>query len=64
MKAAELDDVAQTLAIALLYKGRKRVNDAAEMTARITAEKLVEHLHRCGFVIMRKEATAQGPDVQ
>ena len=64
MKSAELDDVAQALAFALLYRGRKRVNDAAEMTARITAERLVEHLHRCGFVITRRDLKPPGPDVQ
>jgi len=29
---------------------RKRVRDAAEAMANIVAERLVEHLERCGFI--------------
>ena len=41
---AKPDDIAETIAFALRYSGRKRVNDAGEMMARIVAARLVEHL--------------------
>ena len=48
------DDLADALAFALRFDGRKRKHDAAEMMARIVAKRLVEHLDRCGFVVMKK----------
>ena len=62
MRAADPVDVVQAITFALLHRGRKRVHDAAEMAARITAERLAEHLARCGFVIMHKEPAPLGPD--
>ena len=61
-KPADPDEVVQTIAFALLHRGRKRVHGAAEMAARITAERLAEHLARSGFVIMHKEPPPLGPD--
>jgi len=54
LRPADLDDIQQSLAFALRYQGRKRVHDADEAMARIVAERLVEHLRRSGFVVMRK----------
>jgi hypothetical protein len=54
LRAATPDEVVETLAFALRYKGRKRVQDADEMVARITADRLVQHLRASGFVVMRK----------
>ena len=51
---ATAQDVADALAFALRFNGRKRVNSAAEYMAQITAARLCEHLRMCGFVIMRK----------
>jgi hypothetical protein len=61
--AAELlpaapQDIADALAFALRYSGRKRVHDSAEIMATIVAKRLVEHLDRCGFVVMRKPPVA------
>jgi hypothetical protein len=42
------------LSFALRYEGRKRVHQADEAMAQITAERLVAHLARCGFVVMKK----------
>ena len=53
---AKPDDIADALAFALRYSGRKRVHDSAEIMATIVAKRLVEHLDRCGFVILRKPA--------
>jgi hypothetical protein len=36
------------------FDGRKRKHDAAEMMAQIVAKRLVEHLERPGFVVMKK----------
>lgn len=47
---ADPEDVQQTLAFALRFHGRKRVHNADEAMARITAERLVEHLRQSGFV--------------
>jgi hypothetical protein len=47
-------DLADALAFALRFDGRKRKHDAAERMARIVAKRLVEHLERSGFVVMKK----------
>ena len=57
---AKPDDIAEAIAFALRYSGRKRVNDAGEMMARIVAERLVEALDRAGFVIMQRPPMAGG----
>ena len=50
---AELED---SLLFALRYAGRKRVHTADDVMARVTAERLVQHLQRCGYVLMRRPA--------
>jgi hypothetical protein len=52
-RPANPEDVTNTLAFALRYEGRRRVNHADEMMARITAERLVRHLSAAGFVVMK-----------
>jgi hypothetical protein len=47
-------DVASALAFALQYRGRKRARDSRDIMAEVVAERLVAHLERSGFVIMRK----------
>ena len=49
-------DVADALAFALRFQGRKRVHNADEFMSVIVAVRLVEHLERSGFVIMKKPA--------
>jgi len=51
---ASRDDLANALAFALLFKGRRRKNDADEMLAKIVAKRLVDHLERAGFVVMKR----------
>ena len=58
MEEANPDDVPQTLAFALLYSGRKRARDSETMMADIVAKRLVEHLNRSGFVVMRRPERA------
>jgi uncharacterized protein (DUF433 family) len=57
---ATAEDLADALAFALRYSGRKRVHDAGEMMAAIVAKRLVEHLERSGFVVMKKPQIAGG----
>jgi len=46
--------IADALASALCFDGRKRKRDSPEIMARIVARRLVEHLERAGFVVMKK----------
>jgi hypothetical protein len=48
------EDLADALAFALRFDGRKRKHDAGEFMAQIVARRLVEHPERSGFVVMRK----------
>jgi hypothetical protein len=49
-------DLADALAYALRFQGRKRVPNADEIMAEIVAKRLVEHLERAGFVVMKRPA--------
>ena len=51
---ASPEDIADALAFALRFEGRKRVHNADELMSEIVARRLVRHLERSGFVIMRK----------
>ena len=57
-RPASADEIVAALSFALQYEGRKRVHDAADAMARITAERLVRHLQQSGFVIMKATAAA------
>lgn len=54
LRPATTDEIMQTLSFALRYRGRKRVHDADDVMARITAERLVRHLDASGFVLMKR----------
>jgi hypothetical protein len=54
LRPATPDKIAQALSFALRFDGRKRVHHADDMMARITAERLVNHLEASGFVLMKK----------
>ncbi len=60
MTPATPDDLAAALAFALRFHGRKRVHNADEMMAEIVAKRLVEHLERAGFVVMKREPIGGG----
>ena len=51
---ADPRDLAQSIAFALRFEGRKRVHQADECMAAIAAERVVRHLERAGFVVMKK----------
>jgi hypothetical protein len=46
--------LAEAIAFALRYSGRKRVHQADEYMARIAAERIVQHLEQSRFVVLRK----------
>jgi hypothetical protein len=51
---ADPRDLAKAVAFALRYQGRRRVQQADEYMVRIAAERIVEHLARVGFVVMKR----------
>jgi hypothetical protein len=53
LRPATPEEIAATLSFALRYDGRKRVHHADDAMARITADRLVRHLQRSGFVLMK-----------
>jgi hypothetical protein len=58
LRPATPDEIAETLSFALRYDGRKRVHDADNAMARLTAARLVRHLERSGFVLMKQSPGA------
>jgi hypothetical protein len=52
------EDLADALAFALRFHGKKRRHDADEIMSAIVARRLVEHLERSGFVVMKKPSIA------
>ncbi len=53
-------DLADALVFALRFQGRNRVHNADEIMAEIVAKRLVEHLERAGFVVMKRPADIGG----
>ena len=58
LRPASSQEIEESLCFALRFAGRKRVHHADEVMARITAERLVEHLERSGYVLMKKPGRA------
>ena len=63
LRPATREELMDSLAFALRYRGRKRVHDPDTDTfmARVAAERLCEHLHASGFVVLKKPPLA-APD--
>ena len=57
---ATAEDVVDALAFALRFQGRKRVHNADELMSAIVAKRLVEHLERSGFVVMKRPPIGGG----
>ena len=58
LREATPEELNQTLAFALSFDGRKSVHSANEFMARITADRLIEHLDKSGYVVMKKPPVA------
>jgi hypothetical protein len=58
LREASVDEIAESLAFSLRFDGKRRIHDADATMAMITAERLVRHLQRSGFVILKKPALA------
>ncbi|MCW3476339.1 hypothetical protein [Limobrevibacterium gyesilva] len=54
LRPVTVDEISASLAFALRYDRRQRVLHGDEFMARITAERLVEHLEASGFVLMKR----------
>jgi hypothetical protein len=51
---ADPRDIADSISFALLFSGKKRVHDSDRLTASIAAKRIVRHLDRCGYVVLKK----------
>ncbi len=51
-------EVEESLSFGLRYAGKRRVHTADDVMARVTAERLVAHLERSGYVLMRRPTGA------
>jgi hypothetical protein len=51
---AQPDDLANSLSFALRHEGRKSQHDSDRLNADIVAKRLVRHLDRAGYVVMKK----------
>jgi hypothetical protein len=54
LTVTEPDDLADTLSFALRHEGRKSQHDSDKLNADIVAKRLVRHLDRAGYVVMKK----------
>jgi len=54
LRPATAIEIADALQFALRFDGRKRTHTGDEFMARITAERLIKHLERSGFVVMKR----------
>lgn len=54
LRPATAQELEESLCFALRYARRVRVQQADKVMARITAERLVQHLEPSGFVLMRR----------
>jgi hypothetical protein len=58
LRPATTGELQESLSFALRYERRKRVHHADDVMARITAERLVRHLERSGYVLMKRPDAA------
>ena len=54
LSPADPSDIASSIAFSLLFSGRKRVHDSDTYIAAIVANRIVRHLERAGFVVMKR----------
>ena len=65
LRPADATELSDALSHALQFDGRKRRRTADDFAARITADHLVKHLERSGFVILKRPppTPSPGPDM-
>jgi len=51
---ADPHDLADAIAFALRFSGRKRVHDADAFMAKIAADRIVRHLEQARYVVMKR----------
>jgi hypothetical protein len=54
LSPADPRDLAEAIAFSLRFEGRRRVHQADEYMAAIAAQRVVRHLERAGYVVMKK----------
>jgi hypothetical protein len=57
---ADPRDLADAIAFSLRFESRRRVHNADEYIAAIAAERVVRHLERLGFVVMKRPSSDRG----
>jgi hypothetical protein len=61
LTSANSRELAEAVAFALrFFEGRKRTRDAEAFRAALAAERVVRHLDRAGFVVIKLQSTAFG----
>ena len=58
LRPAAASEIEENLSFALRYAGKRRVHHADDVMAQITAERLIQHLQQCGFVILKRPPNA------
>ena len=58
LRLATATEAEETLSVGLRYDGKQRVHHADTMMAELTAEHLVQHLERDGFVLLKRAPAA------
>ena len=53
LRPATPEEIAEALSFALRFDGRKPFPQSSSLMAQITAAHLVQHLQRCGFLLMK-----------
>jgi hypothetical protein len=51
---ADPQDLVDSIAFALRFSGRKRVHDADAFMGKIAADRIVRHLEKARYVVMKK----------
>jgi hypothetical protein len=59
---ADPQDLADAIAFALKFSGRKRVHDSDAFMAKIAADRIVRRLEQARYVVMKKSPIGGGGD--
>jgi hypothetical protein len=59
---ADPKDIADAIAFALRFSGRKHVHDVDAFMSNIAADRIVRHLENAGYVVMKKPPALGGGD--